>query len=199
MLRKHDKEDRFRRERKVGWCDPRIANHEDGSWHLYYLEWPPVDDHMWFICSPRGRPFPHSSAYTPGQAVTAFLNPLNLPEGRDKYGRVHRHTDEPERGRWWRWFKNQGYSIQQFKVNPKDDSANSKSIMDFLEYELEWANMRSDGCIWCRGTKRFQNISQRLATMIDAIDYYSERPEEQQRWLQTMSHLRHAKKTGERI
>jgi hypothetical protein len=190
MLRKHDKTDPHRLSRKVGWCDPRIADESGGGWHLYWLEWPPADK-IWFVCAPNGRPFPHSWGYTPAGAITGFLNIQNLPKGKDKYGRLIRHTEEPERSRWWRWFRTQGYFFQCFEVNPPPQPA--KDIMEILKYQLKFERQRSDGCIWCKGAERFRIIAARLQRMIEAIDYYSVRPEEQERWLESMNQLWAAK------
>jgi hypothetical protein len=192
MLRKHDEEDQFRRERKVGWCDPRIGEDENG-WYLYYLEWPPADK-IWFVCAPNGKPFPHSWGYTKDKAITGFLNILNLPNkpvSKDGTGWC-RHTDEPERSRWWRWFRDQGYRSLPFEVNPVPE--NPKEIMEILKYQLRFERQRSDGCVWCKGAERFRIIAARLHRMVEAIDYYSARPEEQKRWLETMNKLWAAKR-----
>jgi hypothetical protein len=188
MLRKHVEQNRHRRTRAVGLCDPLIHDREDGTWNLHHRDFPTAD-HIWFVCGPDGQPFPHSYGYTKAKAITGFLNLLGLPDkpvGRDGTGWC-RHTDEPERGRWWSWFRGQGYAVQKFLVNP--DHKHQVGLRAMLKYELAWANKHSDGCVWCRSVTRLQNITARIALMIEAIDYYSERPEEQQRWLATMSKL----------
>jgi len=196
MLRKHDEEDQFRRTRMVGHCDPQIHERADGSWNLYHLDFPPAD-HIWLVCAPNGDPFPFSYGYTKAKAITGFLGMLSLPDRpASRVAAFCRHSDQPERGRWWSWFKGQGYAVQNFLVNP--DHKVQVGLREMLKYELAWANERSDGCVWCRSVKRFQNISQRLAIMIDAIDYYSERPEEQERWLATMNKLWNARDGGSR-
>lgn len=198
LLRKHVKTDRDHINHARGRSDPRIAENPDGSWHLYYLGFPPVEDHVWFVCSPNGRPFPRSCAYDRSGAISMFLLTLNLPahthNPKTGEGWCH-HVDEPERSKWWSWFKNQGYNIQRFSINPQHEV---RGLAEFLRYELRWANKRTGGCVWCTSVKRFQNIASRLALMVEAIDYYSERPEEQKRWLTTMNKLWRAKKGGSR-
>jgi hypothetical protein len=130
-----------------------------------------------------------------------FLVSLDLPshEHDPETGEGYCHcADEPERGRWWQWFKNRGFSLQKFEVNPAD-ADKPKSVLEFLRYELRWANQARKGCVWCTSAKRFQNISARLKLMFDAIDYYSERPDEQRRWLQTMHELYDKRGKGSRL
>ena len=186
MLRKHDEEDQFRRTRMVGHCDPQIHEKKNGKWNLYHLDFPTAD-HIWFVSGPDEQPFPFSYGYTKTSAITGFLSQLSLP---DKFAGMDgsaacRHTVEPERGKWWSWLKGQGYAVQKFSVNP--DHKHQVGLRAMLKYELAWANERSDGCVWCRGAERFKNIAARLALMVEAIEYYSQRPEEQRRWLATRS------------
>jgi phage terminase large subunit-like protein len=186
MLRKHDEEDQFRKTKMVGHCDPQVMEREDGTWWLHHLDFPTAD-HVWFVCDPRGQPFPFSYGYTKVKAITGFLALLNLPDRQaSRVAAFCRHTDQPERGKWWGWFKRQGYTVQNFEVNPKREDM---SLAQFLRYEVRWANKHTDGCVWCKGVQRFQNIAARIALMVEAIEYYSQRPEEQQRWLATMNKL----------
>jgi phage terminase large subunit-like protein len=187
LLRKHDEKDEFRRSTRLGLCDPQIIEDEDGKWHLHHLDFPTAD-HIWFVCGPDEQPFPHSYGYTKAKAITGFLSVLNLPDRLStRLAAFCRHADQPERSKWWSWFRGQGYAVQQFSINP--DHKHQVGLREMLKYELWWANEKSDGCVWCRGVTRFQNITARLALMIEAIDYYSQRPKEQERWLATMSKL----------
>ena len=186
LLRKHDEEDQFRKTRMVGHCDPQIHEREGGKFNLHHLDFPPAEK-MWFVCGPGGNPFPHSCGYTKAKAITGFLSHLNLPDRpASRVAAFCRASDQPERSKWWSWFRGMGYAVQQFDINPQHEM---KGLAQFLKYELRWANRDAVGCVWCTSAKRFQNIASRLALMIDAIDFYSERPEEQKRWLSTMGKL----------
>lgn len=187
---------RARKPHPGGWPvgDPFVHDKHFKNDNIMFFQWPSADT-IWFVCDAKGKPFPRSGCDHKSGAITMFLASLDLPchQHDPKTGEPYCHsTDEPERGRWWQWFKNRGFNLQKFEVNPSDANKPG-SIMDFLEYELRWANERSDGCVWCRSTKRFQNIAARLQLMIEAFDYYTTRPEEQKRWLATMNKLWDAK------
>lgn len=190
---------RMRKPHPGGWPvgDPFVHDKCFKNDNLIFFRVPSADA-VWFVCDANGKPFPRSGCDHQSGAITMFLASLDLPhhEHDPKTGEKFCHSSsEPERSRWWTWFRNRGFRLQRFEVNPSDANKPG-SILELLRYELEWANERSDGCVWCRGTKRFQNIAARLQLMIEAIDYYSERPEEQQRWLATMGKLWDAR--GER-
>jgi hypothetical protein len=193
---------RARKSHPGGWSvgDPFVHDKYSKNDDIMFFRWPSVDK-IWFVCDANGKPFPRSGCDNKSGAITMFLVSLDLPshEHDPETGEGYCHcADEPERGRWWQWFKNRGFSLQKFEVNPAD-ADKPKSVLEFLRYELRWANQARKGCVWCTSAKRFQNISARLKLMFDAIDYYSERPDEQRRWLQTMHELYDKRGKGSRL
>lgn len=191
LLRRHIKTDRYHQEFAPGSRDPQVAYFNPKKWNLYYVDFPPEERFIYFVCSPMGRPFPRSGCYHASGSITMFLSTLNLPDHLHdpKTGAPYcGATQEPERKRWWAWFKKQGYGTQKFEINPtRDDPSWSRYLRHELKFEREMNIRRNNQCVFCYGKKRLDAITRDLEQLIKTIDWYSERPEEQKRWLATMA------------